>query len=81
MAINETATPAVVLRVQELIPTLSKSEQRGAKYIVDHPDQVINLSVAALADAAGVSDPTVVRACKRLGFVCYQDLYLHRHAL
>ena len=32
------------------------------------------LSVAALADAAGVSDPTVVRACKRLGFTGYQDL-------
>ena len=74
MAKNEPTTPAVVLRVQELIPTLSKSEQRVAKYIIDHPDQVINLSVAALADAAGVSDPTVVRACKRLGFVCYQDL-------
>ncbi len=74
MAANESATPAVVLKIQELIPTLSKSEKRVANYIIEHPDQVITLSVAALADAAGVSDPTVVRACKRLGFVCYQDL-------
>ena len=74
MAANESATPAVVLKIQELIPTLSTSEKRVANYIIEHPDQVITLSVAALADAAGVSDPTVVRACKRLGFVCYQDL-------
>lgn len=74
MAANESTTPAVVLKIQELIPTLSKSEQLVANYIIQHPDQVITLSVAALADAAGVSDPTVVRACKRLGFIGYQDL-------
>lgn len=74
MAPKETGTPAVVLKIKELIPTLSKSEQEVANYIIDNPDQVITLSVAALADAAGVSDPTVVRACKRLGFTGYQDL-------
>lgn len=68
------ATPAVILRIQELSDTLSKSEQVVARYIIDHPDQVINLSVAALADAAQVSDPTVVRACQKLGFTGYQDL-------
>ena len=74
MAPKDTGTPAVVLKIKELIPTLSKSEQEVANYIIDNPDQVITLSVAALADAAGVSDPTVVRACKRLGFTGYQDL-------
>lgn len=74
MTANESATPAVVLKLQALIPSLTKSEQRVALYIIEHPDQVITLSVAALADAAGVSDPTVIRACKRMGFVCYQDL-------
>lgn len=74
MAPKETGTPAVVLKIKELIPTLSKSEQVVANYIIENPDQVITLSVAALADAAGVSDPTVVRCCKRLGFVGYQDL-------
>ena len=70
----QNATPAVILRIQELSDTLSKSEQVVARYIIDHPDQVINLSVAALADAAQVSDPTVVRACQKLGFTGYQDL-------
>ncbi|MFR2043107.1 MAG: MurR/RpiR family transcriptional regulator [Oscillospiraceae bacterium] len=37
---------------------------------------IIDLSVAALADACGVSDPTVVRAYKKLGFSGYEDLKL-----
>lgn len=74
MASHESTTPAVILKIKELIPSLSKSERLVADYIIEHPDQVITLSVAALADAAGVSDPTVVRACKRLGFIGYQDL-------
>lgn len=74
MEYKEPATPAVVLKIRELAPSLSKSEQLVANYIINHPEQVINLSVAALAEAAGVSDPTVVRTCKRLGYVGYQDL-------
>lgn len=74
MSSKESGTPAVVLKIKELIPILSKSEQAVANYIIENPDQVITLSVAALADAAGVSDPTVVRACRRLGFIGYQDL-------
>ena len=74
MEARESAIPAVVLKIKELIPSLSKSEQLVANYIIENPDQVITLSVAALADAVGVSDPTVVRTCRHLGFIGYQDL-------
>ena len=71
---KDTASPALVLKIEELLPSLSKSEQSVGAYIVQHPDEVINLSVAALAENAKVSEPTVVRACRRLGFTGYQDL-------
>lgn len=74
MASDNKTTPAIVLKIKEMIPTLSKSEQQVARYIIDHPEEVITLSVAALAEAAEVSDPTVVRACRSLGFTGYQDL-------
>ena len=45
-----------------------------AEYIAASPDEVINLSVSALADACSVSEPTVVRACRNLGFSGYQSL-------
>ncbi|MBR2616427.1 MAG: MurR/RpiR family transcriptional regulator [Clostridia bacterium] len=66
----------LVMRIENAIPNLSKSEKVVAGYIVQNPEQVISLSVAALADICGVSDPTVVRMCQKLGFSGYQSLKL-----
>jgi len=65
---------AVVLRIRSTIPELSKSEASVAEYICEHDDEVMNLSVSALADCCGVSEPTVIRACRDLGFTGYQAL-------
>lgn len=67
---------ALVLKIENAMPGLSKSERVVAKYIAEHPEQVIYLSVAALADNCAVSDPTVVRMCQKLGFSGYQSLKL-----
>ena len=65
---------AVVLRIRSAIPELSKSEASVAEYICSHHGEVMNLSVSALADCCGVSEPTVIRACRDLGFTGYQAL-------
>ena len=65
---------AVVFKIRSAIPELSKSEASVAEYISEHDDEVINLSVSALADCCGVSEPTVIRACRNLGFSGYQAL-------
>lgn len=65
---------AVVFKIRSTIPELSKSEASVAEYISEHYDEVINLSVSALADCCGVSEPTVIRACRNLGFSGYQAL-------
>ena len=67
---------ALILKIENFIPNLSKSEAVVAGYIVENPEQVVYLSVAALADICGVSDPTVVRMCQKLGFSGYQSLKL-----
>lgn len=76
MAKQNTNPSALVLRIENTIPNLSKSEQSVAKYIVANPEKVIYQSVAALAENCGVSDPTVVRTCRKLGFSGYQSLKL-----
>lgn len=76
MAVQETSLAALLLRIENTLPHLSKSEQKVAIYIQQNPKAIVNLSVAALADACGVSDPTVVRAYKKLGFSGYEDLKL-----
>ena len=63
---------ALSFRIRSMIPELSKSEATVAEYIAANPEEVINLSVSALADCCGVSEPTVVRACRNLGFSGYQ---------
>lgn len=65
---------AVLIRIRSAIPELSRSEATVAEYICDHGDEVINQSVSALADCCGVSEPTVIRACRTLGFSGYQAL-------
>lgn len=55
------------------IPHMGAAEQRLSKVVRKRPDEVIHMSMALLADAASVSDPTIVRFCRRFGFQGYQD--------
>ncbi len=65
---------ALIFKIRSLIPELSKSEAMVAEYISGNPGEVIKLSVSALADCCGVSEPTVIRACRNIGFSGYQAL-------
>mgnify|MGYP002524337148 CR=1 FL=1 len=68
------AVPATVLKIQAMRNSFSKSELRVADTIIADPQKVIYASVAELAERSNVSDPTVVRTCKKIGFNGYQDL-------
>lgn len=52
---------------------LRKSEKQAADYILEHMDQVRELSLDRLAKAAGVSQPTVLRMLKALGYPGYRE--------
>ena len=53
---------------------LHPSEQRVAQVFIDRPDWTIEASAQDVADAAGTSRATVVRAAQRLGFTGYPQL-------
>jgi RpiR family carbohydrate utilization transcriptional regulator len=55
---------------------LSPSERRVADFVLDHPDQVIRMSIAKLAETVGVSEPTVLRFVRALGLQRYPELKL-----
>lgn len=67
-------TSAVALKIHSLMKSLTHSERKVAAYILEHANEVIYLSVAELALQCGVSDPTVVRTCQKLGMSGYQEL-------
>lgn len=48
--------------------------QKVAEYILAHPQDVMHASVTEVAEAAQVSEATVVRLCQRIGYNGFQDL-------
>ena len=48
------------------LPELNKSETKVARAILEEPETATRSSIAVLAAAAGVSEPSVNRFCKNL---------------
>jgi len=55
---------------------LRRSERKVADYVLAHPDSSVPLGISALAEASGVSDPTVLRFCRALGYDGFQTFKL-----
>ena len=67
---------ALLDRIQSGLDNLRPSEQRVARYVLRHPNLVINLSFPEIAAQTGVSQPTVARFCTASGFSGYRDFKL-----
>ena len=59
--------------LSNVIGTLRNSERKVAQLVADNPSFVMNATMAGVADAAGVSEPTVMRFCTSLGFGGFQQ--------
>lgn len=55
---------------------LRKSELKVSDYVLQDPASVIHSSMADVASAVGVSEPTIVRFCRAIGCTGFQDLKL-----
>jgi len=62
------ATATLLQRIEAARDELRPSERQAADYVLQHPNEVIDLSFAELATRAGVSQPTIARFCNALGF-------------
>jgi glucokinase len=63
-------------RVQHLQHELSPAEQRVAVLVLEHPRKVLGEPIAEIARLAEVSQPTVIRFCRSLGFLGLADFKL-----
>lgn len=59
---------ALLLTIEAARDHLSRSEARVADIILTDPNRAVEMSIAAISKAADVSEPTVARFCKSLGF-------------
>jgi RpiR family carbohydrate utilization transcriptional regulator len=70
-----TASPGTPLleRLGLQAPTLRNSEQKVAALVREDPHMVMNSTMAAVAEAAGVSEPTVMRFAVSFGYDGFQS--------
>lgn len=61
-------SPNLIRRITDNIANLRKSEVKVADYVLEHASDVINMRIIDLASHANVSEPTVIRFCRALGF-------------
>ena len=62
------------LKLKELMPSFSPKEQNIARYIIDFPNEVVQLSIKELAEICRTSVSSVVRLCKSAGYSGYKEL-------
>ncbi len=65
-----------LVRLREIIQTITPSERKVASYILEQPQRLVGMSVAQLAEQSGGSQAAVIRLCKSAGFKGYQELML-----
>ncbi|MYM98503.1 SIS domain-containing protein [Duganella vulcania] len=62
--------------IRTQLDSLSKSERKVALAVLDHPGQTVSQNITALAKSAQVSEPTVVRFCRTLGYDGWHEFKL-----
>lgn len=62
--------------IRTQIDALSKSEKKVALTILDNPQLALSENITALAKNAQVSEPTVVRFCRAIGYEGWHDFKL-----
>lgn len=69
-------TVSLLQRILQESENMHRAERRVADFVVTSPSEVIQMSMASLSEVCSVSDPTIMRFCRRFGFEGYQDLKL-----
>ena len=66
----------MLARIKSARDSLRKSEQKVADVVIADPDESVQSSIQAIATRAGVSEPTVIRFCRALDCVGFQQFKL-----
>ncbi|CAH0121042.1 putative HTH-type transcriptional regulator YbbH [Paenibacillus sp. CECT 9249] len=65
-----------IVSLREALQSLKPMERKVAEYILQHPSEVVHLSVQKLAELAEVSEATIVRLAQSLHYKGFQELKL-----
>lgn len=69
-------SPNLIRRIADNKSALRKSEAKVASFVLDNANQAIHMRIVDLASQSGVSEPTVIRFCRAIGFDGFQSFKL-----
>ena len=69
-------SPNLIRRITDSQSSLRKSEAKVASYVLENLDEVIKMRIVDLASESAVSEPTVIRFCRAIGFDGFQSFKL-----
>jgi RpiR family carbohydrate utilization transcriptional regulator len=69
-------SPNLIRRIADNKTALRKSEVKVADFVLDHAAEIINMRIVDLASRSAVSEPTVIRFCRAIGFDGFQSFKL-----
>jgi RpiR family carbohydrate utilization transcriptional regulator len=61
-------------RIEQQAASLSRAERRVADWVVAHPRQAADATLAEVALECGASEPTVIRFCRSVGLSGFREL-------
>jgi len=61
-------------RIEQRATSLSRAERRVANWVLAHPRQAADATLAEVAQACGASEPTVIRFCRSVGISGFREL-------
>jgi RpiR family carbohydrate utilization transcriptional regulator len=64
----------MIAEISAALPHLSRSQQRVASWIIAHPKEATNATLAHIARECDTSEPTVVRFCRHVGLSGFREL-------
>lgn len=67
----------VIDTIKEQYDNIFNAEKKVADFILNSPEQAVNANVSELASFSGVSDATVIRFCKHIGYQGYYQLRIN----
>ncbi|WP_457920781.1 MurR/RpiR family transcriptional regulator [Paenibacillus gyeongsangnamensis] len=65
-----------LISIEAAMGSLKPMERKAAQYILEHPEEVVKLSVQKLAELADVSEATIIRLSRSLHCKGFQELKL-----
>ncbi|WP_343033731.1 MurR/RpiR family transcriptional regulator [Alkalicoccus luteus] len=76
MNVSHKAFSGGLVMLNEMKHKLPGSEKKVAEYIIEHPNDAIQLTATRLGEVSGTSSAAVIRLCKSLGLKGFPDLKL-----